>query len=122
MKKYKYILYILFIAFILVGCSKTEEDVKASDEVNEPKSAKEVLEKSVQFYKNQNLKSLVIDAKSTITSNNKSENNVEIAVVDYTEEMYNNDHKYIKKLIENVFEYNYSKFNQGMKLYLQKLL
>jgi len=40
------------------------------------------------------------------------ENNVEIAVVDYTEEMYNNDHKYIKKLIKNVFEYDYNKFNR----------
>ena len=79
MRKYKYILCIMLTAFILVGCSKTKSDVKASDEVNEPKSAKEVLEKTVDFYKKQQLKSLVMNAKSTIVSNNNSQNKVEVA-------------------------------------------
>jgi len=40
------------------------------------------------------------------------ENNVEIAEVAYTEEMYRNDEEYISSLIEQVFNYDYTKFNR----------
>jgi len=40
------------------------------------------------------------------------ENNVEIADVIYTEEMYKNDTVYITNLIEEVFNYDYNKFNR----------
>lgn len=41
------------------------------------------------------------------------ENDIEIAEINYTEEMYKNDEEYIKKLIEKVFAYDYSKFNRS---------
>lgn len=41
------------------------------------------------------------------------ENNVEIAEIYYTEEMFENDGKYIKELIEKIFNYDYSKFDRN---------
>ena len=59
MKRYlNKVLCISMIALSLCGCNKTNNDVEASAAADGPKTAKEVLEKSVEYYKGQTIKSL----------------------------------------------------------------
>ena len=80
MKKLKYIFYLLVISSIMVGCSKGNKDVKANDEVKGPKNAAEVLQKTVEYYKENPLKSITLDAKGTLMAKKDSLNNVEVDI------------------------------------------
>ena len=67
MKRYvNKVLLVLMLAVSLCGCNKMNNDVEASATANGPKTAKEVLEKSVEYYKGQTIKSLSATATGDI--------------------------------------------------------
>lgn len=81
MKRYlNKVLCISMIALSLCGCNKTNNDVEASAAADGPKTAKEVLEKSVEYYKGQTIKSLSAVATGDIKLKEDSDNSLNIKV------------------------------------------
>ena len=80
MKKLKHIFYLLVICIIMVGCNKVNTKVKADDEVKGPRNAEEVLQKTVEYYKQNPMKSVTLEAKGTIAASENSSNKVEVDI------------------------------------------
>lgn len=123
MKKLKNIFYLLIISIIMVGCNKVNTKVKANDEVKGPRNAEEVLQKTVEYYKQNPLKSVTLEAKGTIVANENSSNKIELDVQfdhifnEEIVEMKNSDLEFKTVYNKKPFEIDLHFFEDGAMAY-----